>query len=461
MRRGRNRSGLVAVVGTLVLVLSGCGWVTWGNGAERQGNNRFETVVGTANVAGLHHLWSVDLGAFINASPVLAVGVPINGTPTDVVYVGTEHGDFYAVSTAGRVLWTRNLGSHLANCPDTPDSRFGVQASAIFDAQSNRVYVAGGDGKVYALNPSTGAILSGWPVTITTDAVHEPVYSAPTLWANHVYVETASHCDRTPYHGRIVSIDTATRTTSAWYVSGSATGPNGGGIWSWGGASVDPADGNVYVATGNVIANPENLFYGDHVVRLTGSLQVVAAHSPGVGIVDDDFGSTPVLFQKPGCPRQLVTEQKNGSLYLYDRDSIASGYRQKVTVSGGGEFIGVPAYSPDTQMVYVANPVQPAGGAYTYGMIAFRLDASCKLVRAWEKTAGTNGSITSTPTVANGVVYYGDGGPGHIHGFNALTGTPLWTSGAELVAPVFAAPIVANGKLFAGAYDHRLHAWGL
>ena len=150
-----------------------------------------------------------------------------------------------------------------------------------------------------------------------------------------------------------------------FWVTGSKTGPDGGGIWGWGGVSVDPVDGNVYVATGNAFDSPENSFYADHVVRLSRMLKVKASNAPGTLIVDDDFGSTPVLFQKSGCPPQFVTEQKNGYLYLYNRDAIATGFHQRIQIRPDGDFIGVPAYSPDTQMVYVPNQAQPPGSPCT------------------------------------------------------------------------------------------------
>ena len=462
MTRCRARRSLAVCCVALAFVLSGCqvDWATWGYGVERQGYNPAEDTIGPSNVAQLRHLWSVDTGADVNAAPIVANDININGTPTDVVYIGNDGGAFFAISTAGRILWFRGLGSVQIDCP-TANKLRGISAPAVFDRQGNRVLVAGGDGFVYALDPATGATLPGWPVKITADPVHEPVISAPTLFGDQFYVETASYCDATPYYGRIVSINTTTRTKTKWYVTGSPTGPQGGGIWGWGGASIDPVQGDLFVATGNAFDDPENSFYADHVVRLSSQLQVKAAHAPGTFIVDDDFGSTPVLFHKSGCPAQFVTEQKNGYLYLYDRGAIATGYRQRISIRPDGAFIGVPAYSPATQMVYVPNQKQPAGSPWTFGMIAFRLDANCMLQLAWQTTAGTNGGIPSTPTVANGVVYYSDGFQGHIHAFNASTGAPLWASGSEVTGGILATPIVVNGQLLAGSYDNHLHAWGL
>jgi outer membrane protein assembly factor BamB len=462
MSRCRINRSLIVGCFALALLLSGCqvDWATWGFGVERQGYNPVEDTIGASNVAQLRHLWSVNLGADINAAPIVATGIDIAGTPTDVVYLGTNNGVFFAVSTGGQILWYRDLGSIQMDCPVTDKTR-GISAPAVFDRQGNRVFVAGGDGYVYALNPATGAILPGWPVRITRDSRHEPVISAPTLFGDTFYVEIASYCDAVPYRGRVVGINTTTLTKTAFWVTGSNTGPLGGGIWGWGGASVDPVNGNLYVATGNAFDDPENSFYADHVVRLSRKLNVKASHAPGTLIVDDDFGSTPVLFQKSGCPPQFVTEQKNGSLYLYDRDAIATGYRQRKIIRTDGAFIGVPAYSPETEMVYVPNQRQTSGSTFTYGMLAFKLNAECRLKLAWQTTAGTNGGIPSTPTVANGVVYYSDGFHGQIHAFDATTGAELWASGPEVTGGILATPIVINGQLIAGSYDNHLHAWGL
>jgi outer membrane protein assembly factor BamB len=458
--RTRRTGAAAVVVFALALLCGACtnDWATWGNGVARQGYNGAETTLATSNVSQLTHEWSVDLGAYINSSPIFADDVSVNGTATDLVFVGTEHGVEFAVNTSGQIVWLIGLGARQIDCPDTPDKVYGVSAPGVYDRAGKRLFVAGGDGFVYALDPATGAILPGWPVRLTNDPVHEVVFSAPTLVGNHLYFELASHCDARPYHGRVVDIDpTARAIAHTFYVTGSATGPDGGGIWGWGGASVDTANGDVYVATGNSFANPENSPYADSVVRLSADLQVKAFHTPVVGIVDDDFGSTPMLFQKSGCPPQLVAGQKNGSLYLYDRDTIASGPRQRVVVTQPN-LIGVSAYSPVTQLVYVIVGKDSADGVYKRGLLAFRLNANCQLELAWQYNVATN---VTTPTVANGVVYFTGGFSGKIYAVDAATGAPLWDSGTSVSGRLPATPIVVNGHLYAVGYDKMLHSFGL
>src|SRR6185369_13368393 len=198
-----------------------------------------------------------------------------NGAMVDVLYVGTEHGDLYALDAAnGHVVWHRNLGSQTTGCDDMPDFVFGITNTPVVDRATGSLFVAGGDGALVALDLATGATRAGWPVTITADPAHEHVWSAVTLAAGALYVETASYCDATPYYGRVVEVDpTAPAIVATWYVTAApGTGPGGGGIWGWGGASVDPAGGDLYVATGNATTTPESYGYAEQAVRLSRTL---------------------------------------------------------------------------------------------------------------------------------------------------------------------------------------------
>jgi outer membrane protein assembly factor BamB len=111
------------------------------------------------------------------------------------------------------------------------------------------------------------------------------------------------------------------------------------------------------------------------------------------------------------------------------------------------------------QLVYVVNPAQSVDGTYKQGLLAFKLDSSCNLQLAWQSPA--NVAVGSTPTIANGIVYYTGGFAGTIHAVDANTGTELWASKSEVQRPILATPVVVNGQLYAGAYDNHLHAWGL
>jgi len=421
-------------------------------------------VLGPANVASLTQSWSTDVGAVVAASPVLASDVTVADGTRDLLYVGTEHGDLYALDAAtGDVVWNRNLGSQQTACHDMPEGIFGITDTPAIDRATGTLYVAGGDGQLYALDLSTGTTLPGWPVTITADPAHEHVWSAITLTGGALYAETASYCDFTPYNGRVMKIDpTQPAVVDTWYVtSAPGAGFYGGGIWGWGGASVDPG-GDLYIATGNAIADPEFSDYGEHVVRLSTALDVVASNAPGVTGGDVDFGSTPMPYQAGTCAGQIVVENKAGYLFVYDRDAIADGPTQSLAIADygpEGELVGVPAWNPVTGMVYVSSPTDLTGGPYRHGLLAFSVGEDCMLHLAWQQTQGMNGFVVSSPTIANGVVYYGDGPGSEVLALAAATGDVLWRSADVITAGIWGTPIVVNGRLYVGAWDNAVHAF--
>jgi len=150
---------------------------------------------------------------------------------------------------------------------------------------------------------------------------------------------------------------------------------------------------------------------------------------------------------------------KTGKLFLYDRGTIGSGPTQTLQISKAGVFIGVDAYSSVTNMLYVPNPNDSASGTYKHGLVALKFGTGCTLSLAWQATVGVNKSSVASPIVANGVVYYGDGMKDQVFAFDAKTGVQLWNSGSTITGSVYATPTVADGMLFAGAWDHKLYAF--
>src|SRR5690349_1332851 len=67
---------LIAII-SMVGAACRADWSQWGGGPERTGANRLESALGPDNVSQLHHLWSVDLGGYINAAPIEAANMPV------------------------------------------------------------------------------------------------------------------------------------------------------------------------------------------------------------------------------------------------------------------------------------------------------------------------------------------------------------------------------------------------
>jgi outer membrane protein assembly factor BamB len=157
---------------------------------------------------------------------------------------------------------------------------------------------------------------------------------------------------------------------------------------------------------------------------------------------------------------QLAAENKSGVLVVYTQGQVSAGPTQRLQIAdiNAETFVGIPAYSASLRMLFVANSSDSAG--YSRGMVALKVGTDCNLTKVWNQAVGPNNTPTSPPTVANGVVYYGDGFGGTEYAFNASTGALLWNSGAQIAGSIYAAPTVVNGVLIVGAWNGVLYAFG-
>ncbi len=417
-------------------------WATWGFGVDRTNDNPNETTVGASNVGQLQQLWATRLGGALYNQPMLAADVQTGLGVIDLLYQGSEDGTVTALNAAdGSIVWQKSLGVGSGFCDG-----FGTTDSPVIDRASGVIYVAGADGRAYALDLATGGTAPGWPVTLTTNTT-EHVWSALNLLNL----------------GRVVAIKTATRQMKAWYVT-SPTGPSGGGIWGWGGVSIDPATHDLYTATGNAFGGNEHARFAEHVVRLSAGLQLKAANFPPfVQGFDVDFGSTPVLFEANGCPGQLAVENKDGVLFVYDRDTISGGPVQSIRITDPslGALIGHPAWDPATQTLFVANTTDSPGGTYQHGLLAMQVQPDCTLALGWQQSRGANGYAIPPPMVANGVVYFADSFNPVAYAFDTTTGQELWNSSAWTTLGFAASPMLVNGVLYVSEDDGTVHAFGL
>jgi outer membrane protein assembly factor BamB len=442
----------------------GIDWSSFGFDARRSGLNPNEARLTADTVAGLRELWRYDLGGPTVTAPVVAAGVDVAGTLKDLVVVGTEAGEVFALdSVDGRLVWKRRVGSVATDCQEFPGGVHGVSGSPVLERSANRVYVAGGSGKVFALDLATGSVEDGWPVTITTEPKKDHVYGALALWNGLLYAETAGICEPVPFQGKLFAIDVHAASIVATFYPTGQDGPSGGGMWGSGGVSIDPSNGDVFVATGNARTHPEDYGYSESVVRLSPKLAVKASNAPGVAGIDSDFGATPLLYRAPGCRTQLAVENKDGELFVYERAAIGDGPVQRLQIADAGveQFQGSPAYSPDTNLVYVVNPSDSIDGSFRHGLVALSVRPDCTLGLAWQTEAGPNRSIGSPPTVAGGVVYFADGFGRKVFALDARTGEQLWDSGSTIAGAVYTAPVVVNGLLYVGSWNHTFYAFGL
>jgi outer membrane protein assembly factor BamB len=459
-------------------------WDSFGYDLERTGYNPSETTVGVNNVNSLQTLWSFNVGATMVREPVYASAVTIKGQATNVLYAGSNFGaTLYAINAdTGAIIWSKAVPSAPYSC-GTSSSQFAIAGTPAIDRAKNRIYFGDGHNALHALDLSTGAEDTGWPITIA-DYTPDHNFMHGGLAYNPangmLYVVTGSTCDISPWYGRIDAINTSSASIVGTFypVSASSTqGGSGGGVWGPGGPSIDPATNDVFIATGNADASTgESQSAGDaeQVVELSPDVNSVLAHNyptniPTIAVDDDfDFGATPLLFQPPGCPPLLAAVNKSGMFELYDRASIAAGpvqFIQMAISTDAGSFVGTPAYDPVTNDVYVGLP--STQGIYQPGLGAFHLQSNCTLepTPAWSAPFGPDGATTSnqTPrspvTIANGVVYVSNYTGVTEFAFNAANGALLWNVG--LSGDGVPGTIVVNGHVYVSASDGTITAWAL
>ncbi|MBV9699253.1 MAG: PQQ-binding-like beta-propeller repeat protein [Candidatus Eremiobacteraeota bacterium] len=450
----------------------GVDWTTMGYDLARSGYNPNEKTIGIGSFGAFHKIWQKAIGGEIG-EPALASNVLRGSQAVNILYAGGfDTGKLYALNAAsGATLWSKRLATANYHC-GSHTYRFGPAGAPVIDRATNRVYVPDGAARVHAFDLATGVEASGWPITIAAPANHNFIYGGLTYNPANgmLYAETSSTCDISPWYGRIVAISTANATIVGTFYP--TQGQSGGGIWGFGGASVDASTNNVFILTGNADTSHgqmQNAYYAEQVVELSADVNTVIANNyPGLpqGAGDEDFGATPLLFTPPGCGPLLAAMNKSGMFFLYNRNAIGAGPTQAIQMSittDNGDFVGVPAYDPLTNLVYVEQPA--TFGIYRPGVAAFSMRSDCTInpMPFWAAHFGADGSqsqsdtLRSPITVANGVLYISDYQTAQTFAFNAMTGSQLWTqplSGYGVVGP-----IVVNGKLYVGSWGTYLTAW--
>jgi polyvinyl alcohol dehydrogenase (cytochrome) len=385
-------------------------FVNWGGylkGPAHSSKNAAATAISPAKVPGLTRAWT-----WKPAGPTMP-GQPsgLLASPTVVagrIYIGANTGVFYALDEAtGHVIWHRFLGF----VPTLTCGHLGIVATATVAkdpvTKVRTVYVAGGNGYLYALNAATGKVTWRSVIAIPSKSVSDYYdWSSPTLAHNRIYVGVTSNCDRPLVAGGLKEYNQATGNLVAFYRTypGHTTAPS---IWS--SAAVNAAAGTVFVTTGN---GPG----GDSVsiVRLAakGLARQDAWKVPaGQHGSDSDFGGSPTLFsaQLAGVPTAMVGAcNKNGTYYAWRQGDLQAG----------------PVWQ------------QTVGALYTSG-------PQCDAAAVWD---GTNLFVAGNQTIINGQTFAGS-----VRMVDPATGAYIWQRGLA-AAPIGTPTLDGAGVLAVTEY---------
>ena len=443
-------------------------WTSYGYD-NQLGNGVPTKILTVPAVARLGLDWSLQLDGPVYASP-LAVRV----AGEQLVYAATEAGTVYAVAVAsGRIVWQRSLGAvETAEC-----GTWGITATGAIDLDRGLLYEISANGMLHALELATGDEADGYPLPLIENNLFEYVWGGLRIGNGKLYVPVASYCDAGPPGGPMpegrllaVSLDRPADVVSWDPVPGAG---NMGGMWGWGGVSIDPSNGRVLTGVGNSYSwsdectcYVDNAGYGDHMVALAPDLSgVLDANDPGIPATgDSDFGAAPLLFEPAACGPLAAANNKNGTMYVWNRDRLSAGPIVSIPLGDGtSAFVGSPGWSPTNQMVYVAQSViRENGRRLGNGITAWHVDPGCGFRPIWSKALGDGNQ--ATPTVVGNVVYATGGKPGGFFAMNASNGSPLWAYPTEgrtvagmisVAGEVFGADTAGVLYAFAGGAPNR------
>jgi hypothetical protein len=461
-------------------------YATFGYDNARDVYNPNSTAITPTTVAGLHLVWqaALDNGSDYGTQTQPVLATEISGH-AGVLFVGGDSGNVYAYDAlSGALMWTRYLGTMQYSCGGGT-SALGVGGTVAYDPASRSLYVIGnsnsatgvyGANTLYHLDGATGTVLGSvnYSGAAAGPSELDLGHTSVTLANGIAYVGTGSTCDIASWRGRVAAVNVPAMTLANTFFTlwdpnntrGQGAQPwGGGGVWGWGGVSIDPS-GNVLTSVGNgdsggvgehgttvapfALAPFEYSGYAEHVVELTSNLsKVIASNRPIAQSIysttgDIDQQGTPIVFTPTGCPTMVAGQGKSGELTLYTEATLANGpvAQYQMGPSGpGGSFLGEPAYSPMTGLVYSDVAASTAPSLFSPGMVAVNPGCGNPSV-TWRAAFGSSTAAPrSVPAAsAGGVVFAGSGNT--LFEINASTGAilnggaPFLTTNGQLRMPV-------------------------
>lgn len=440
--------------GARAVTASAGDWPQYMYNDGRSGYNTAETIINKVSAPHLQVHWTFQGMGAIFSQPVQANGL---------IYWGSFDGNEHATTLNGAQVWQQNLGQ-TSQCLSKPlgvVSTAAVVPVSINGQMLSVVYVGGGNGNLYALNASTGAII--WNTPLGTPGSNTFIWDSPTVFNNNVYIGIASAgegtCKTIP--GAFFELNPASGSIEHTFSTAPGT-CRGGGIW--GSPTFDASAGSVYFTTGN--QSPCTDPYAVALVKLRISdLAYESSWSvPSINRVKDgDFGSTPTLFTATigGILLNLVgVANKNGIYYVFDRTAISQGpiWQAQIAVAGNCPECGNGSISPGvwdgSNMLYVAGGTTTIKGAQCRGSLRALNPANGSFL--WEDCM-MDGTVLGAVTLVQGVVAVVEGPVLLL--VDASTGATLFTY--KGTSKFYGSPSISNGVLYVGTKNGHLYAFGI
>jgi outer membrane protein assembly factor BamB len=420
-------------------------WSRFGYDAARH-NASPDATITPQNVGQLKRL-QVRLDGTVDSSPIY-VAHGVRGH--DAFIVTTTYGKTEALdASTGAALWRY-----------TPPSYGGLAGTAhitnatpVLSTDRTAVYAAAPDGVIRKLRLRNGSVV--WARSITKDPTREKMTPSLNVARGLVIAATGGYLgDAPPYQGHVVTIfERSGRIDHVWnslcsnrhaLIRPSTCSSSDSAIWSRNGAAVDPATGDLVVATGNGPFNGRT-DWGDSTLVLSPDASRLERHWTPVDEkhleeTDADLGSTSPGLLAGGYALQGGKDGKLRLLNLRRLPGVNAkkgGELQTVPLPGGAMFT-VPAIWQGT-WAFVAT-----GG----GAVAYRLQGG-RLHTVW-----SNGNDGTSPVVAGNLLYVA--GSGMLRVYDPASGKLL---ASLATGPIhWQSPIVAAGRVAVAEGNANDHA---
>jgi outer membrane protein assembly factor BamB len=392
--------------------------------------------------------------AFPTALPIVlasALSLACGGGPSDAQAAGaTFRGDMahtgvYAASGApefGGVLWRFRTDGPIRSSP------------AIV---GGRIYFGSGDGRVYCVGMDGREV---WRVDAGS-----AVTSSPAVGGGRVYAQTRA--------GRVLALDARTRAR----VWSARTGPDA--PFDWGFESGDTWVSSPAVADGRVlVGGGDGYLYAFDAsdgavrwrVRTGGRVRSSPAVVGGVAYVGSADGSVYAVNVRTGAVRwrfDTLGRSLHSRDFGFDRRTVQS----SPAVVDGTVYVGArdgilyaidaatgrERWRNDHHVSWVnTSPAVSAGHVYAGSSDAQFVQAVDAATGREVWRAKADGIVWSSPAVAGGTVYVGDG-LGVLRALDAETGVERWVyrTGARILG----SPVPASGMVVVGSEDGSLYAF--
>jgi hypothetical protein len=388
---------------------AGSDWTRFGYDAARSNAGPASTGITAAN-AGKLHRQVVRLDGTVDASPIYLGGVRVRGAKHDVFFVTTTYGKTVAIDAAsGKVLWRFTPPGYSS----WAGSAQITTATPVADPSRQWIYAASPGGSIYKLAVANGH--SVWGVSITKLPSREKIAAALNFANGHVIATTGGYIgDAPPYQGHVAIISRSGALLHVWnslcsnrsgLLEPSSCGASDSAIWGRAGAVVDPASGQLLVATGNASWDGKTN-WGDAVLRLSADASaLIGNYTPTnteeLNSSDIDLGSTSPVVLSAGYIAQGGKDGKIRVLSVQRMRGTAphrGGELQVVSTPSGTDLFTAPA-------VWHRSNVTWLFAADNGGTAAWRF-RNGRLSQAWR-----NGTGGTSPVVAGGLLWvYAPGG---------------------------------------------------